>query len=146
MKSKFSHILIYQIQYVGTRVGGGRQRNGIGTERTTERLPQLQYRVPARTVRVVWLSARSGYSNLVPVPVYFEVPNSTTVRLNLATRTGRDKRLHGRTYAPSTRVEYRSYGTHVWPYHGRLNCKTVLGHKYSCNTRLHEGADAAWFI
>eukprot|EP01052_Picozoa_sp_SAG31_P039320 SAG31_NODE_5427_length_2544_cov_101.590184_3_plen_43_part_01 len=43
MKSKFSHILIYQIQYVGTRVGGGRQRNGIGTERTTERLPQLQY-------------------------------------------------------------------------------------------------------
>ena len=69
MKSKFSHILIYQIQYVGTRVDGGRQHNGIGTERTTERIPQLQYRVPARTVRVDRLSARSGYSNLVPVPV-----------------------------------------------------------------------------
>eukprot|EP01052_Picozoa_sp_SAG31_P022377 SAG31_NODE_1777_length_7299_cov_60.190694_5_plen_88_part_00 len=87
MKSKFSHILIYQIQYVGTRVGGGRQRNGIGTERTTERIPRLQYRVPARTVRAVWLPARSAI------------------------------------------VEYRSYGTHVWPYHGRLNCKTVLGHR-----------------
>ena len=80
MKSKFSHILIYQIQYVGTRVDGGRQRNGIGTERTTERIPQLQYRVPARTVRVVWLSARSGYSNLVPVPVYLGTSKYQTLQ------------------------------------------------------------------